>query len=238
LSLTELVLATLAVTVGATVQGTVGFGLGILGAPLLILIDPSLVPAPLLVAAALLTTLLTHRDRRSVDFSHLKWSLSGRAVGTAVAAAVLAVTSTEQMAVGLGILVLLGVAMSASGLRPQLNPRSLAIAGCLSGFMGTSVSVGAPPIALVYQNLSGPRVRGTLSAYFTVGVVMSLVGLAFVGRFGLREIVLAMSLVPGILLGFLVSRHTAGILDRGYTRSAVLVMSSIAGVAVIMKHVF
>ncbi len=238
MSLSDFVLSALAVTVGATVQGTVGFGLGILGAPLLILIDPSLVPAPLLLAAAVLTTLLTHRDWHSVDFSHLKWSLSGRAGGTVVAVLTLAVTSAEQMAVGLGVLVLFGVAMSASGLRPPLNPRSLVIAGCMSGFMGTSVSVGAPPIALVYQSVSGPRVRGTLSAYFTVGVIMSLAGLAVVGRFGLREVMLAVSLLPGIVLGYLLSRHTAGVLDRGHTRAAVLVMSAVAGVAVIVKYVF
>jgi hypothetical protein len=40
-----------------------------------------------------------------------------------------------------------------------------------------------------------------------------------------------------LYLGYLVSRHTAGILDRGYTRGAVLTMSAIAGIAVILKQV-
>ena len=33
------------------------------------------------------------------------------------------------------------------------------IAGLLSGFMGTITSVGGPPMAMVYQNMPGPKVR-------------------------------------------------------------------------------
>jgi uncharacterized membrane protein YfcA len=237
MDLTTFVLATLAVAVGATVQGTVGFGLGMLGAPLLMLIDPNLIPAPLLIAAAVLTSLLTHRDRRSVEVGHLKWSLSGRALGTIAAVLALTVATPDSFGIGFGVMILLAVAMSASGLHPPLTSRSLLIAGGVSGFMGTTISVGAPPIALVYQNVSGSKARGTMSAYFMIGVVISLIGLGTVGRFGSREIVLAAGLLPGIMVGFWLSRHTAGVLDRGYARPAVLALSAAAGVAVILRQV-
>jgi uncharacterized membrane protein YfcA len=157
-------------------------------------------------------------------------------VGTVAGVAALTVLSGGRLEVTLGVLVLLGVAMSASGLHLPVTPRVLVGAGALSGFMGTTVSIGAPPMALVYQRSSGPSIRGTLSAYFVVGVILSLVGLRFVGRFGTTELGLAFSLLPGVLIGFLISRHTSGFFDRGYTRGAVLLLSAATGLAVILRQ--
>jgi uncharacterized membrane protein YfcA len=91
-------------------------------------------------------------------------------------------------------------------------------------------------MALVYQHESGPRIRATLSAYFVVGVAISLTGLAWVGRFGLTEVALAGALLPAILIGFWVSRHTARRLDRGSLRPALLTVSAASAAAVIVKH--
>ena len=60
-SLIGFLLATTAVALGALIQGTIGFGLGLFAAPLLILIDPRLVPGPILVSSAVLTVLLARR---------------------------------------------------------------------------------------------------------------------------------------------------------------------------------
>ncbi len=57
---TELALAIAVVALGAAVQGSVGFGANLVAAPLLTLIDPSLVPVPIVVAA-LASRLLTGR---------------------------------------------------------------------------------------------------------------------------------------------------------------------------------
>jgi uncharacterized membrane protein YfcA len=234
----ELALASAAVMTGALVQGSVGFGLGLVAAPLLLLIDSQFIPGPLLTASAVLTLFLTHREWRSVSFSDLKWALSGRVVGVIVAATVLVVTPVEYISIAFGALVLAAVALSASGLHLAPRPSYLVAAGMLSGFMGTTVSVGGPPIALIYQRESGPRIRGTLSAYFTVGVALSLVALRIVGRYGRSELVMALGLLPGILLGFWLSQHTAGVLDKGYTRVAVLVVSAAAAVVAILRQLF
>ena len=93
-----------------------------------------------------------------------------------------------------------------------------------------------PPMALLYQREAGPKIRGTLAAYFTVGVTLSLIGLSTVGRFGMREVVLSLQLVPGVLVGYFLSRGAARRLDRGYIRKAVLVLSAAAAVGVIVRH--
>lgn len=233
----ELVLACVVATLGATLQGSVGFGLGMLAAPVLILIDPRMVPGPLLFSALVLTILLAHRDRASIDFGGLGWAVAGRVVGVTAGAAALAVWPSDRIALLFGTLVLLSVGISTSGFHFRPNRWTLAVAGSLSGFMGTTVSIGGPPMALVYQHAAGPRVRGTLSGFLVVGAAMSLVALWVVGRFGLEEVMRAGVLLPGIYAGYLASRWTVGPLDRGYTRKAVLVVSAIAGIVVILRHV-
>jgi len=232
-----LLIATLVVTIGATLQGSVGFGLGMFAAPLLILIDPRFVPGPLLCTAAVFTLLLTHRERHGVQLGDLKWSLSGRVVGIAVALFALSVVPAERVAVLSGSLILMAVGLSASGLHFAIAPGSLLGAGALSGVIGTAVSAGGPPMALLYQREAGSRLRGTLSVYFFFGVTMSLAGLSLIGRFSWDEVVLALSLLPGALLGFVISRRAAQVLDRGYIRAAVLAASGMSGLLVLLSGI-
>jgi len=221
---------------GALLQGTIGFGLGVFAVPLLLLIRPELVPGPLLLSSIPLTILMTHRERASVTWGDLKWALVGRIAGIAAAAVIIAVVPADPLAVASGVFVLLAVALSATGRRVPTLPGTLVTAGALSGVLGTTVSIGGPPMALLYQYESGPTIRATLSAFFLVGVSLSLIALHFVGRFGMVELLAAVTLLPGVLVGWWLSRHTARWLDRGYTRPAVLVVSAAISVLVILRR--
>jgi uncharacterized membrane protein YfcA len=128
------------------------------------------------------------------------------------------------------------VALTGSGLRLLPAPGTLLGAGALAGFLGTTSSVGGPPIALVYQHETGPRIRGTLSAFFVVGVVLSLIGLHVVDRFGAVELRLALALLPAAVAGFLLSRRTARWVDAGRTRLAVLAASGASGLFVVVRE--
>ncbi len=55
------------------------------------------------------------------------------------------------------------------------------------------------------------------------------------GRFGLDELYAGGFLLPGAVAGFAISRRIAPILDRGYTRVAVLSVSALAGLSVIVQ---
>jgi hypothetical protein len=227
--------ASVVIAIGATLQGTIGFGLGVFAVPLLLLFAPVLVPGPLLASSLVLSLLLTHLERRAVNWPDLGWALGGRTVGIVLAAGLLVTASTDTLAVASAFLVLTAVALTASGLRFAPAPRMLVAAGMLSGILGTVVSIGGPPMALVYQGESGPRLRGTLSAFFLIGVSLSVVGLHLAGRFGARETVLAAWLVPAMLLGFAVSRRLSRLLDRGYIRHAVLAVSALSSAMVLLR---
>lgn len=229
-------LASLIIVAGCVVQGSIGIGLGLLGAPLLVLVDPRLLPGPLLFCSLVLTTLVTYRDWHGVRLADLGWALPGRFLGTAIAMLVLNAASPDRIGLFVGTAVLAGVAFTATGLHLPPAPASLFGAGTLAGFFGTTTSVGGPPMAIVYQREPGPRIRGTLSAFFVVGVIVSLIGLHFVGRYGATEVHLSFLIAPAAVLGFLLSRRSALWVDQGRTRAAVLIASAAAGVVVVLRE--
>jgi len=232
----KLLAACAAVTIGSTVQGSVGLGLGLVAAPILALIDPMLVPGPILLCGLVLTLLMSYRERRAMDIGGLKWGVVGRILGTLVAVVVLTNVPKEEMTLVFGGLVLFAVALSASGLHVSPTMWTLLSAGALSGFMGTASNTGGPPIALVYQHAPGARLRSTLSGFFALGTITSLVALVAVGRFGRYEFWSALMFLPGVLIGFLLSARTLTLLDRGYTRAAVLTLSAVSGAIVILHE--
>ena len=232
----DIAIVVLCSVTGFTLQGAVGFGMGILSSPIFILIDPRLVPGPVLASTMVFTMALTVRERRAIDFGGLRWAVVGRIVGTLPAAALLAVLPADQLSLLFGSTVLLAVALSASGLYVVPRPLSLLVGGVLSGVMGTVAAIGGPPLALLYQRSSGARVRGTLSGLFLVGTIISVLSLMLIGRFGVDEVWLTLLLLPGAAFGFLVSRRFASLLDRGYTRPAVLSVAAVAGLTVVLRY--
>jgi len=235
-TVTSAILASGAVALGSIAQGTVGFGVGVLAAPLLLLIDPRLVPGPLLLTAFFLIVALTWREWGGVRFGYLAWSLVGRFAGTVAAALVIRGISEDRFETLFGVVVVLGAAISALGPEVRLTRAGFLGAGALSGFFGTTAAIGGPPIALLYQREKGPVVRGTLSAFFVVGTALSIGGLAWAGKFGRTELHLTPVLLPGALVGFLLSGRLTRIMDRGWLRPAILALSVLAGCIVVVKH--
>lgn len=222
MTVVELAIAALAIGVGASIQGGVGFGMNLIAAPILAVLEPRLVPGPALVAALLLLILVAVRERADIDRRGAVFALVGRAPGTVAGALLIGSIPEEGATVTVGLAVLLAVVLNVAhlGLRP--TPPVLLTAGVVSGFASTVSSVGGPPMAVVYAGEPGPVIRGTLSFIFVVGASMSLVALILVGDFGWFEARASLFLlVPGTL-GFLASRWVAGHVDRGRTRTAVL----------------
>jgi uncharacterized membrane protein YfcA len=229
--------ATAVMAIGSLVQGSIGFGLALLAAPLLALIDPAFAPGPLLVGNAALTLLMTRREWHAARIGDLGWALGGRILGIGAALAVMAMLSPRGIDLWFGGIVLLAVAMAAGGLRFRLTPGTLFVAGVTSGIMGTATAIGGPPMALIYQHESGPRIRGTLSAYFTVGAVLSAAGLALAGRFGARDFANGLLLCPGIALGYAGSHRMLPLVDRKGIRPALLVVSGVSAALLILRRV-
>ncbi|HEV8248216.1 MAG TPA: sulfite exporter TauE/SafE family protein [Polyangiaceae bacterium] len=234
---TLIVAANLIVAVGSWVQGSVGFGLALISAPLLLIVAPESVPGPLIAATFVLLLLTVLRERQAVDLRGIGWALLGRLPGTALGALTVARMSGRWLGLTLGLLTLLAVGLTATRFDIVRKPPWLLIAGTVSGFMGTTAGIGGPAMALLYQRERGPTVRASLAAFFVVGASMSMLGLAWVGRFGKHEVVSGLTMVPGVIIGFLLSKQSGEFLDQGRTRRAVLFVAGASGIAAVVRAI-
>ncbi len=222
--------------VGATVQGSIGFGLNVIAAPVLTLVDTKLVPGPALASAFVLTVLLALRERGGIDRRGFGWLFIGRLPATAVAAIAISLLPERGVAFTISAIVLIAVVLSLVGWRLRRTPSTFMAIGAASGIMGTLSSVGGPPLAILYQDARGQELRGTLSAIFVFGSIVSVVALMLVGRFGVAELQASAAMVPGVLVGYAASRWTAPIVDRRALRPAVLAFSALAAIAAIVRY--
>ncbi len=238
MTLPQILIAVLAAGVGSLLQGVTGLGLNLFAAPILIMVQPRLVPGPVLAGALLLTVMMALRDHTGVDLHGVGWMAAGMLPGTLLASYLLPVVPHKTLALVLGFLVLAGVMLSISGLHFPPKRWVLLLAGLISGLGGTLASIGGPPVALVNQELEPKRLRATLSGYFILSGITSLAALVPAGRMGRLEVSLALWLAPGVVLGFLGSNLLIGRLSRSATRSALLALSALAALVLIGQQLF
>ncbi|HZX10163.1 MAG TPA: sulfite exporter TauE/SafE family protein, partial [Acidobacteriota bacterium] len=146
LTLVESILAFLITTCGAALQGSIGFGLGLIGVPLLVMLNPIFVPGPVLLSALCLTVLIARRERQAIKFKEITWAVAGRIAGAAVGSFLLTVIPRKNVSILFGAMILLAVIISVSGIRLQLKPINLLGAGTASGIMGTTSAIGGAPM--------------------------------------------------------------------------------------------
>lgn len=238
LSVAALAVAMSAVLVGACIQGSFGFGLGLVAAPVLVLIDSSLVPSVVLGIGVPLSYLVAWRERGAVQPRRLSFAIAGRVIGTVFGSAAVVALNQTTLAGLFAFGVLLAVGLSVFGFSVEPHRRALFFAGIGSGFMGTATSVGGPPMALVLQHEQGRNFRASMSVFMAFGATLSFVALVAVGEFGRKSLLLTLALAPVALAGFALSRWTNAYLDRGRTRTAVLVFAALSAVSILINDVF
>lgn len=203
----EILLIGVIVAVAACVQGAVGFGLGMLAAPLIALIAPELLPGSVLLLATVLSMAALWRERTEVDWPTVGWVSLGRVPGALAGALVVALLPTAGLTLTLAVVVLLGVATSLMGWRPRRTRGTSALAGAASGVLGTATSIGGPPMALLMRGGRPAQVRATLSGCFALGSLLSLGSLLALGQLTVQQLRATAVLLPFLLLGLLASGH-------------------------------
>lgn len=199
-----------AVFVGATLQGVIGLGLGLILAPVTGLVAPQLLPGIALWLAMLLPLFTLTRDWRSTDLRACAGH-SGRAFP---------------------------VPRSACGwCRMPTTTTTLLGAGFVSGITGTVSSIGGPPLALVYQRHATDVLRATLGVYFVLGAAFSIVGLSVTGQLPTGDLLVAVGMAPVVLVGFLLSGPLRRHLDHGSVRIGLLILCASSAAALIVRSV-
>ena len=105
----------------------------------------------------------------------------------------------------------------------------------MTGFMGTTVGVGGPPMALVMSDVSAPVFRSTMNAFMMIGMPISVLALAIADEIALSDLVVAAFLVLSILIGFAISGPLRRFLDHEWLAPLVLVMSGLGAVSLLVR---
>lgn len=225
------------VLVAACLQGSIGFGMGMVAAPFIAMVDPALLPVSVILLALVVTSVVVLLDRGSLDLRGATWALAGRVPGSLAGAALVAVLAPAALSWIVAATVLLGVAVSLRGWRPRVTRTTQAVAGALSGIMGTTTSIGGAPMAIIWQASEGPRLRGTMAAFFLVGSGLSLAALFTLGAVPQRALVFAAWMLLPALAGLALSRYVNRFLDRRRTRALALAASGLGAAALIATQV-
>lgn len=234
LTISAWIVVSVALTAGAVVQGVTGFGMVVLSLPVIVLVEPDLVPGPILVASAPLAIAVAVGDLGQARFSEVAPAFVGRAVGVVFGLALLAMFRAEALVLLAGGSVLAAVAVTAFVPPVTRTRTTLVIAGLLSGTFGTAVGIGGPPLALVYQGSRGPEIRGTLGMIMLTGLPIGIGSLALSGHLGWGEAIAGATLWPAIGIGFVLSRHLRANLET-WIRPMVLAVSAFGAVVAITR---
>lgn len=230
----------LVIFVGSVVQSVAGFGIGVVAGPVVALLAPQLMPESLLVAAAVLPVVTLSAEGRHADLLGLRWALLGRLPGMVLGGWIVASIAATQLSLIVGVCVLLAVALSVltaeRGLGIKRTPATLGMAGAVSGFTGTSVAVGGPPMALVYQDAGGPKIRATLAAYFAVGSVLSLITIFALGGGNVQAVVFGLASAPIVLASHFVASRWRNVAPRPI-QMAVLSLAAFSATCLLVRGV-
>lgn len=236
MSVTGFCVLAVAIMLASALQASIGFGIGMLAAPIVALIDPALIPGTLIMVATLVTLMVVVREREAIDLSGTGWALAGRVPGTIAGALLLAVLPHRALALLLAGVVLGGVVLTSSGWIPAARRRNVVMAGAASGLLGTATAIGGPPMALVWQRSEGAQLRGTMSGFFLVGSVMSLIMLSITGAVDVHTLWGFAVMIPAAIVGYLLSHVLNRHLDRQRLRWLAIAVSAAGAIVLIGRE--
>jgi hypothetical protein len=232
----DVLLAATFIFFGSMVQTAIGFGLAIVAAPLLFLLSPDYVPGPITAVALVLSVANAYRYRANISLEGLGAAVAGRVPGSLAGGALLLWVDAKLLSLWLGATVIIAVGVSLLPLRFKPTPKRLVVAGFLSGFMGTSTSIGGPPMALLLQHEKASLIRANLSAFFIVSCILSLIVQAPIGYMGWHQLQLTVPLIPATLIGFWFATRWVDKISSQHIRVASLLLCTVSGLATIAVY--
>ena len=231
-----LALTLLAVFLASLLGGTLGFGSQLLLAPALAVIDPSLVPGPLLGVGMVLVVLIMLRDGHGATWGEVRPLVGGHIIGALAAGVLLVQLPARSLEVVFSLSVLLAIAVSRRRGPHWRADRGVVLwTGAAAGLLTTVASMGGPIVALHYDNESAVRFRALLAKYFVMSSVFSLAVMAASDKFGWTELGRVALLTPAVVAGFSLSGRGAARLDGQTLRNLVLALSAVASTFVLVR---
>lgn len=228
---------TLALMLGCFVQSLIGFGMGVVAAPIILWLAPNLMPSIIVVMGTLLSGVVLIQYRHYLNLRTLLFAFLGRLPGTFLAAYVLMWISEQGMFLILGTTILITVFLSLYKIKLMPTSHTLFWGGLFSGLMGTATGIGGPPIAILFQNEDPNKLRANLAAYFVITNLISLVALHYSGHFSMKDFHQSLIYLPLPLLGVGIAFFIRDKIQGDKIRYLILGLCSVSAVASLLQGI-
>lgn len=219
---------------GAFVQRATGFGLAVVGAPFLLMLEPRLVPVVLILFGFTVSLLMVRHYWHEISFDAIGVVLIGRLPGNAVGVWLLLAAPMVLLEKLIACIVLFAVLVTLCSLKLPVNRMTLFLAGVLSGIFGTIAAIGGPPVVLLMHGFPPDRMRGNLAAFFIVASFLTLITLALAQQIQLWHIKVAFTLLPAVLIGNALAAAIAHRLDKRLLQNASLALCTLAALGLLL----
>ncbi len=229
-------IAVLAGLFGGFVRGYSGFGFSLAAIPVLTIVY---VPAEAVTAVLPLEILLglatVPGQRGHISWVALRWLVLGTLLGTPLGVAVLASAPAGPMRWGIGLVVLVAVAILSR--RPELpgllKPQWLAVSGFVSGCLNGGTALSGPPaiISLLGSPLPARDARATLMAFIAVSATLAA-AIAFAqGLFNSASAIATLAMAPAGAIGAATGSSLFGRMpERFYRPASLAILATITAI--------
>lgn len=236
LSAVDLIIVMITAAAGATVQGSAGIGLGLVASPILLQVDPSFAPGPLLLGGLVIGARHITMEWADLDRAALGRASVGLPFGAFAGLGVLRVMEADTLSLLIGLMICAASLILLAGLRVHTTPSSHVATGAAAAFTSVTAAIPGPPLVIGFADLDPRAIRSTVSAFVAITGIVAFVGLTAIDRFGRHELALLVTMMPGLVLGVVASRWTRPFLDRHWFRPGVLLLSLAGGAALVLNH--
>ena len=221
--------------------GIVGFGFGLITAPILLLIlDPQTTVVAVNAAAVVAFGLGLVETRGHADYRQLIPTAAAGVLGTPFGVYALGALDPSILRIGITALVLALTALVIVKTEWRIpKPR---ITGPILGFgvaaMVTGLSIGGPLLALflIGQGMKRQRVRASMAFFFTIMYSAAAVGYAVQGLFDAERLILAAAAAPAAALGYWLSTRISSRMNETAFRRAVIAIIAITSTLVLARE--
>ena len=167
------------------IRSALGFGEALVAVPLLALVLPVQVAAPLAVLVSITVALLVViQDWRNLLVRSAGWLVLSTLFGIPLGLLALKTVSEAVTKAVLGAFIIAFALYSLTGRKPELhNDRLAPLFGFTAGILGGAYGMNGPPLVVygVLRRWQPAQFRATLQGYFLIASIVGMAGYAFTG---------------------------------------------------------
>ena len=241
LTLARLAIAAAATLVGSTVFSALGFGIGMVAIPILLLaFDAQTAVVMLNTVEVPLSVLMVWQNRHHLERGEMLPIAVAGLLGALVGAFVLAASAERPLRISIIVMIVVLTVVTAFNLRAGMPmPRFLGPGiGFVVGLMLTALGVGGPLLALymITRQWRRDTIRGSMSLLFLFVMPAAMAGYAVNGLYDADRLTLTAATLAPVLAGFFLgSRIARSMNERVFRLAAIGVVMATSAVVLVRE---